>query len=43
LTLERSGAQIKLNAMPLSSRPAEQGALGVGLSTRAGRPPLAKL
>ena len=32
LTLLRNGQQIKLTAMPLSSRPAEQGALGVGLS-----------
>ena len=32
LTLDRSGAQIKLTATPLSSRPAEQGALGVGLA-----------
>ena len=32
LTLLRSGQQIKLTATPLSSRPAEAGALGVGLS-----------
>jgi regulator of sigma E protease len=32
LTLERNGEQVKLNATPLSSRPADQGALGVGLS-----------
>ena len=32
MTLERSGKQITITATPLSSRPAEQGALGVGLS-----------
>jgi regulator of sigma E protease len=32
LTLERAGQQIKISATPLSSRPVEQGALGVGLS-----------
>ena len=31
-TVERSGEQMKITAMPLSSRPKEQGALGVGLS-----------
>lgn len=32
MTLERGGKQIIVSATPLSSRPAEQGALGVGLS-----------
>ena len=32
LTMDRNGAQVKLTATPLSSRPAEQGALGVGLT-----------
>ena len=31
-SLERSGVPIKINATPLSSRPKEQGALGVGLA-----------
>jgi regulator of sigma E protease len=32
MTLDRGGKQITLTATPLSSRPAEQGALGIGLS-----------
>jgi regulator of sigma E protease len=32
MTLERNGKQVTLTATPLSSRPAEQGALGIGLS-----------
>ena len=32
MTLERGGKQITITATPLSSRPAEQGALGIGLS-----------
>lgn len=32
MTLERDGKQVTLTATPLSSRPAEQGALGIGLS-----------
>ena len=32
MTFERDGKQITLTATPLSSRPAEQGALGIGLS-----------
>ncbi len=31
MTLERNGKPVTVNATPLSSRPAEQGALGVGL------------
>jgi regulator of sigma E protease len=32
LTLDRAGQTVKLSVTPLSSRPAEQGALGVGLA-----------
>ena len=32
MTLERGGNQVTVTATPLSSRPAEQGALGIGLS-----------
>jgi len=31
-TMERAGSQVKMTATPLSSRPADQGALGVGLA-----------